>query len=62
MRNGIQYFLDKNGITIDDFAKDIGVSSQSVDNWIKQRNEPKPSIRKKIVDYFKVPANEIFFI
>lgn len=46
--------IKEKGLTCEQFAKEIGVSRQTISNYINEKQMPTTNVAKKIADYFGV--------
>ncbi|MDD5611022.1 MAG: helix-turn-helix transcriptional regulator [Candidatus Omnitrophica bacterium] len=56
----IEKLLKERDIQQKSFAVAIGVGQATVSHWISGRQEPNPTQRKKICEYFKITEAELF--
>lgn len=46
----LKKYLESRNIEIQEFAKMVGVTPGALSNYIYKRREPRPNIRRKIID------------
>lgn len=49
--------IERKGYSIANFAKQVGVSSRAVDNWLNGTRQPYPAHRQKAADELDTPAD-----
>ena len=49
----LKEFLESNGIKQKFFAKEIGVTSVTVSNWMRRKSKPTPLTQKRIEKYIQ---------
>lgn len=51
--------IKESGLTCESFAKKIGVSRQTVSNYINEKQMPTASVAKKIAEYFHISIDSL---
>jgi len=62
MNNNLNNILKEKGLKKSWLAKQLGVSKQSVTNWVKGRNYPEVKTMKKLSEILDTKIEDIFFI
>lgn len=56
----IERLISERGIQQKKLALALGVGQATISHWISGRQEPNPTQRKKLCDYFKISEAELF--
>lgn len=60
-RYNLIYLMSVEELSVKEFAEKISVSKSSVYSWLSDFNMPRPENVRKIIRYFNIDFNDLFF-
>ena len=59
--NNLKKIINRKGIKQDWVAKQLGVTRQTISNWVNNKRQPSPCQWNKIAEILNIRVDEIFF-